>query len=95
MTKAERQHLNAVAELGCIVCRLKLGIPDSPAQIHHIRHGQGMGQRASHYEAIPLCHRHHQGADGIHALGTREWERHYGTEADLLAEVLRLMKGNP
>ena len=53
-TKAERDHMGAVAALGCVVCR-NLGFVDSPAEIHHVRTGQGMGQRASNYEVIPLC----------------------------------------
>lgn len=34
MTKAERQHLNAVAGMGCIVCR-RLGYPGTPSERHY------------------------------------------------------------
>ena len=54
MNKAEKEHLSKVASVGCIVCR-NIGFGESPAEIHHVRTGQGMGQRASNYEAIPLC----------------------------------------
>ena len=54
MNKAEKEHLSKVASVGCIVCR-NLGFGESPAEIHHVRTGQGMGQRASNYKAIPLC----------------------------------------
>lgn len=54
MNKAEKEHLSKVASVGCIVCR-NLGFGESPAEIHHVRTGQGMGQRASNYEVIPLC----------------------------------------
>jgi hypothetical protein len=54
MNKAEKEHLSKVASVGCIVCRMQ-GNEESPAEIHHIRHGQGMSQRASNYEVIPLC----------------------------------------
>ena len=54
MNKAEKEHLSKVASVGCIVCRMQ-GNEESPAEIHHVRTGQGMGQRASNYEVIPLC----------------------------------------
>lgn len=87
MNKAERQHMDAVASLGCILCR-RLGYHDTPAVIHHIRDGQGMGQRASHYETIPLCPEHHAGKTGLHGMGVKSFERVYGvTERELLEEV--------
>ena len=54
MNKAEKEHLSRVANVGCIVCRMQ-GNEESPAEIHHIRSGQGISQRASNYEVIPLC----------------------------------------
>ena len=79
-TKAERIHLSRVADLGCIIC-------GAEAMIHHPRDGMGMGQRAPHCDAIPLCHNHHQGKEGFHTMGTRRWEKIYGTEAELLERV--------
>ena len=92
MKKAEKEHLDAVAELGCIVCRNEYG-QKSPAQIHHLRKGMGMGQRASHLRTIPLCHTHHQnGPIGVafHA-GRATWERLYGSEEDLLTQTEELL----
>ena len=54
MNKAEKEHLSKVASVGCIVCMMQ-GNEESPAEIHHIRSGQGISQRASNYEVIPLC----------------------------------------
>lgn len=79
-TPDEIIHLDRVASLGCIIC-------GSPASIHHIRTGMGMGQRAGHFDVLPLCHRHHQGADGIHTIGTKVWQKKYGTEIELLKKV--------
>ena len=59
MTKDEKRHLQRVADLGCIVCR-NVYFRKTAAEIHHIRAGQGMAQRASHFETIPLCPRHHR-----------------------------------
>ena len=47
-TLKEQKHMERVASIGCIACR-KLGIYDSPAEIHHIRNKTGMGKRSSHY----------------------------------------------
>jgi hypothetical protein len=85
-TKAERHHMSKVAATGCIACR-KIGFEDTPAELHHIRNGQGMSQRASNYEVIPLCPTHHRhGKNSIH-LGKLSFEAEFGTERELLAEV--------
>lgn len=82
-TKIEREYMGAQADAGCILCRY-LGLGDTPAEIHHLRHGVGAGQRNSHRMSIPLCPEHHRGATGYHGLGRREFERVYGvTEMDL------------
>jgi len=86
-TKAEREHLAKVAALGCIVCR-NAGHHDTPAEIHHIRAGQGL-KRASHFHVIPLCPTHHRlGGHGVafHA-GRFVWESFYGLEVQMLAQV--------
>lgn len=92
MNKQERAHLDRVARLGCCVCR-NLGYDDSPAEIHHPRALAGMGQRASHFDAIPLCPTHHRtGGYGvaIHA-GQKAWEAEFGTELELLEKVRALL----
>lgn len=84
MTQSERRFLSALAEEGCALCRW-LGLGISPAEIHHIRTGKGVGARASHYETIPLCYEHHRGQTGIHGLGRKRFEREYGvTELELM-----------
>lgn len=90
-TRAERQHMSRVAELGCIVCA-NIGFPGSPAEFHHINNGT-MGKRASNREGIPLCPSHHRtGGYGVavHA-GRKEWESRYGTERELLDQVISLV----
>jgi hypothetical protein len=85
-TKSDRAYLSRVAELGCIVCLIHHG-EASPACIHHLRDGQGMGQRADDRTAIGLCYFHHQGPEGIHTLGTRRWQAKYGSGKERLAKV--------
>ena len=41
-TLKEQKHMEKVASIGCIACR-KLGIYDSPAEIHHIKNFTGAG----------------------------------------------------
>lgn len=94
-TKAEKRHRNAVAALGCIVCR-NAGHEDSPAELHHIRDGHGMSRRASEWEVIPLCPFHHRTGGYGHAVhaGRIMWEANHGTQRELLALVLALI-GKP
>ena len=40
---------------------------------------------------IPLCYAHHRGAEGIHHIGTKLWEREFGfTQAELLQDILTI-----
>jgi hypothetical protein len=77
---AEKKHMDAVAQLGCIVCT-------SPATIHHC--GTYMGGGRDHMKVLPLCPEHHQGKEGIDGkhMSKRQWEAKYGTEEHLLAVV--------
>ena len=91
MNQDEIKHLSKVAEIGCILC-FRLGTPGTPAEIHHPRKGTGMAQRASHYDAIPLCPEHHRGKTGIHGMGIPALTKHYQVdEAELLHVTRRLV----
>ena len=94
MTAEEKKHLSKVAAIGCVLCHLQ-GTPGTPAEIHHPRKGTGMGQRASHYDAIPLCPEHHRGKTGIHGMGVKAFTKHYQVdEAELLHVTRRLLAYN-
>jgi hypothetical protein len=84
-TAAEKAHMGRVAALGCILC-------GQPAEVHHLRDGQGMAQRASNWLVIPACPDHHRGPRGIH--GDRSALKQANvTEIDLLAMTIeRLAK---
>lgn len=91
MTKAEGAYLGRVAALGCILCK-HLGYGDTPAEIHHVREGQGMAQRAEHWLAVPLCPEHHRGKTGIH--GNRmALKQLKADEVDLLAWTIEALNG--
>lgn len=90
-TTAERRHMSSVASLGCALCR-RLGYGETPAQVHHIREGQGMSQRAQNWLTIPLCQPHHVGTHGIH--GDRADFKNAGVdELDLLSDTIELIYG--
>lgn len=87
-SKSDKLHLSRITEMGCIVCLLELHVYTTP-EIHHIRTGQGLSQRADDKSAIGLCPGHHRlGGYGvaIHA-GQKEFEKNHGTELELLAQV--------
>lgn len=83
-TNDEARHLQRVAELGCIACSLS-GFGYVPAVAHHIREGQGAGQRAGHYLTLPLCPDHHTDSPthSIHRA-PRQFEALFGSELELL-----------
>ena len=89
----ERRWLSAVAEYCCIVCRNE-GKGVTPASPHHIVEG---GKRLGHMHTIPLCFLHHQ-EGGNHELWVSrhphkaEFERRYGTEYELLAQVQDVLR---
>lgn len=77
--------MSRIAEQGCVLCAY-LGLGETRAEIHHLRHGMGMGQRNNNKMVIGLCPEHHRGTTGFHGMGRRAFEREYGvTELDLLA----------
>jgi len=83
-----KQYKNKVASLGCMACRI-LGYGETPAQLHHVREGQGMAQRASDWLVIPLCVEHHTGTNGIHGHGFEAMTKL--TEMDLLEATIEEM----
>ena len=56
-TKADKQWLDDVSSLGCIACR-NAGLGPSLAEIHHVRSGSGMAQRAEHTRVLQIGRAH-------------------------------------
>jgi hypothetical protein len=78
-----------VFELGCAICRLR-GWGATPPHLHHPRTGVGAARRAPDSDVIPLCPEHHTGSTGVHGMGRKAFERHYGvTELELVAQTQR------
>ena len=77
----DKRYMNRVAELPCVVCGTH-GV-----QLHHVREGQGMAQRASNFLVVPLCPDCHTGPNGIH--GDKSLMRIQKLdEMDLLAKTI-------
>ena len=92
-TKREREWLNAITDLGCIVCRLFVGTR-SEASPHHI---DGKTKPEAHMKTIPLCFLHHQAGSDNEAYTSRHpykarFEARYGSEESLLAETRRVLE---
>ena len=82
-------HKRRVAEAGCELCR-------SPANLHHLRTGVGMGQKSDDWSIIPLCHYDHQSGpmgEAFHA-GTRAWQSIHGTEAEIYVRAMKRVYGD-
>lgn len=101
-TKAESEHLDAVARTGCIVC-WRQGIEDSPATCHHIRVQTGAARKESNWRVLPLCPAHHQDGDGTETFrgelgyhrAPETWEARYGTQESLLCTQIVYRMGLP
>ena len=86
-TKHEKEHIQKIAALGCIIC-CKMGFPNSPAELHHIKDKTGMGRKASNFEVIPLCPKHHRHGKDAYHTSPKEFTKKWGTQKELLTEVL-------
>jgi hypothetical protein len=71
-----------------------MGMPGTPAQVHHLEEETGAAQRQDDWLTIPLCPEHHTGGGGVHTLKKDGIYRRYKlTELDLLAATLKLAYG--
>lgn len=96
-TIAQAHRFALIKEIGCICCWIK-GVPNVPAEIHHLTIGGKHGQkRRGHDCTIGLCQWHHRGvlpyigaqlAAGLgpsYALEPRRFREEFGTD-DLLLD---------
>lgn len=85
-TAGMRRYMGLVAEQPCCTCGA------TGVQLHHVREGQGMAQRASNFLVVPLCPSCHTGSRGVH--GDRSMMRLKKlTEMDMLAMTIERMFG--
>ena len=89
----ERQWMDAITRLGCIVC-LSEGFGYTPAVVHHIIR---YGRRQGHLFTIPLCVGHHNsGERSDRCVSRHPWKRafedRYGSESFLLQKTRQLIE---
>jgi len=91
-TPEEQAHLDKIGRMKCIASEIDNVQQIGRTNIHHIREGYKSGQRASHWETLPLCEGSHQGLKDNTRLAfhkaRRTWCHIYGNEIKLLAIVL-------
>lgn len=84
----DKKHAERLAAMGCVCCELLDMEQVSETNIHHVREGQGLAQRAGDFLTIPLCRECHQGKNGVH--GNRQYLKMLRmTELDLLNYTLK------
>lgn len=93
-TKAERAWMDAITQIGCIVCWLFENAPGTPGAVHHLKDG---GRRISHLDTICLCDPgHHQNSPTPAKISRHpdkaRFEQAYGTEESLLARSRLLVE---
>lgn len=91
-TADEDRHLKQVVQLGCICCRLDMGV-FTPAEIHHLTGKTGPG---AHFNVIPLCPVHHRGGNDNSLYTSRHpykarFEQRYGSEQYLKEKTDELL----
>ena len=86
--KEERDWMDAIANMGCIVCWDQFDT-FSPAEVHHI---DGKTKPGAHLNTIPLCFRHHREGANNNMYVSRhpylhEFEKRYGSQESLLTKT--------
>lgn len=85
-TKAEKKYMDRVASLPCSVCGAQ------PVELHHIREGSGMGQRAKNWLVVPLCPEcHRDNKLGWHGEKIM-WKIKKMDELDALAKTIEILQ---
>lgn len=92
-SKAEREWMSRIVEIGCIACYV-MGYPGTPGAVHHLLRG---GRRIGHLATICLCDPgHHQKSPTPEKISRHpfkaRFEKAYGTEEELLAKTRELVK---
>jgi hypothetical protein len=88
LSASGKRWMGLVARVPCVLCA-HMGLGDTPAQVHHMKLGTGMTNKADDALTIALCPEHHTGASGVHQLKDRGLRLRYNVgELDLLAMTI-------
>ena len=87
-TKAEKQRMDTIANMGCVLSFYKSGQWGTPGAIHHMLTGRIPSRRAPHSRTICLAPRYHQySPEAIHDLGIDRFACLHGISEDELFEL--------
>lgn len=94
VSSAEKRFHDALCRtVGCIACRVSMGVVNTHVSVHHI---DGRTKPGAHLKVLPLCGSHHQddGREGFHAVHPwkRRFEQAYGTQASLLDQCHEILE---
>ncbi len=90
MASTEQKWMGKVARVGCRLCA-RMGVDDTPSEVHHMKYGSGACNETSDFLTIALCTRHHrvEYPESVHALKERGiYLRYKCSELDLLADTI-------
>ncbi len=87
LTDPDREYIFAAKSLGCAVAE-KAILNGDPCWGHvEGQHMTDRGRRIGHRFLYPLCQGHHQYGKISIGHGKKTFEKHYGSEWDLLAQT--------
>lgn len=87
-TKAERERMDRIARMGCILSYFKSGQWGTPGAVHHMLTGRVPGRRAPHSRTICLAPRYHQySPEALHDLGLERFAEVHGITEEELFEM--------
>lgn len=93
MSAKGKRHMAKVARVPCVLCA-RMGLGESPAEVHHLKFGSGASDRQSDFLTVALCTRHHkvEYPESVHALKEHGlYLRYRCSELDLLADTLEAL----
>lgn len=85
-TKEEKQYMDDVVQMGCIICKMFEGVY-SPAEIHHT---DGKTKPEAHFKTLGLCFNHHRAKMDNKDFTSRHdfkarFEERYKPESELIS----------
>jgi hypothetical protein len=74
----------------CAACGTQIGVEAAHTGSH------ALGQKASDYSCIPLCHQHHRtGNEAIHKIGRRAFQDRFSLDVEELIKRFNALWRNP
>jgi len=94
-SEQKRWHDLLARQVGCIACRVSMGIVNNYCSIHHV---DGRTKPHAHWYVLPLCAGHHQngyGGEGFTGIAVHPYkarfETEYGAQSDLLSKCASIL----